>query len=106
MRSHLSFLKGHGLHYFLAKAPFDHTKLLTVDDHWCAFGSPNWDARSLRLNFELLIECYSPEMVASLNNLIDEKILAARQLLTDELSNQFLLAKIRNAIARLFLPYL
>ena len=106
VRSHLSFLKGHGLHYFLAKAPFDHTKLLTVDDHWCAFGSPNWDARSLRLNFELLIECYSPEMVASLNNLIDEKILAARQLLTDELSNQFLLAKIRNAIARLFLPYL
>ena len=32
--------------------PFDHSKILVVDGFWCLIGSTNWDARSLRLNFE------------------------------------------------------
>ena len=38
--------------------PFDHTKLFLVDDVWSLIGSSNWDARSLRLNFEYNVECY------------------------------------------------
>ncbi|MGH8210110.1 MAG: phospholipase D-like domain-containing protein, partial [Steroidobacteraceae bacterium] len=36
--------------------PFDHSKLMTVDDTWCLIGSSNWDVRSFRLNFELNLE--------------------------------------------------
>ncbi|NBC49068.1 MAG: cardiolipin synthase, partial [Gammaproteobacteria bacterium] len=41
----------------LTPRPFDHTKLMLIDDAWCFVGSANWDPRSLRLNFELGVEC-------------------------------------------------
>ena len=31
---------------------------MIVDGHSVFVGSANWDARSLRLNFELNVECY------------------------------------------------
>ena len=42
--------------------PFDHSKLMVVDDAWCFLGSANWDPRSLRLNFELNVECYDRDL--------------------------------------------
>jgi len=36
--------------------PFDHSKLMVVDGHWVLLGSANWDARALRLNFELNVD--------------------------------------------------
>src|SRR6185436_16670982 len=47
-----------GCRIWLTPGPFDHSKLMIVDGHWCFFGSANWDTRSLRLNFELNVECY------------------------------------------------
>ena len=48
-----------GCHLWLTPPPFDHSKLMIVDGHWVLFGSANWDARSLRLNFELNVEGYA-----------------------------------------------
>jgi cardiolipin synthase len=42
----------HGVRIFERPGPFDHSKLMLVDGAWCCLGSANWDARSLRLNFE------------------------------------------------------
>src|SRR5262249_26225569 len=42
---------------WVSPPPFDHTKLMVVDRAWSLIGSANWDARSLRLNFELDLEC-------------------------------------------------
>jgi len=53
-----------GCHVWLTPPPFDHSKLMIVDNHWVLFGSANWDARSLRLNFELNVECYGREFGA------------------------------------------
>ena len=50
-----------GCRLWLTPPPFDHSKLMIVDGHWVLFGSANWDARSLRLNFELNVECYGRE---------------------------------------------
>src|SRR5207237_1429250 len=33
-------------------APFNHSKLMSVDGVWALIGSANWDVRSFRLNFE------------------------------------------------------
>jgi cardiolipin synthase A/B len=50
-----------GCRVWLSSGQFDHSKLMIVDEEWTLFGSANWDARSLRLNFEFNVECYSKE---------------------------------------------
>jgi cardiolipin synthase A/B len=42
-----------GVHIWRNPPPFNHSKLMVVDDAWCLIGSSNWDIRSFRLNFEL-----------------------------------------------------
>ncbi|MGI9357256.1 MAG: phospholipase D-like domain-containing protein, partial [Rhizobiaceae bacterium] len=70
MRAQMRFSKSDKLNFHLSRAPFDHSKLLTIDGNWCAFGSPNWDVRSMRLNFELLFECYDETTTRKLDTLI------------------------------------
>lgn len=86
--------------------PFDHTKVFVVDDAWSSIGSGNWDARSLRLNFEFNLECYSPQLAAELNARIDEKIAGAREATLSELDARSLPVRLRDGLARLFWPYL
>src|SRR5688572_17535994 len=59
----------HGCRVWLRPGPFDHSKLLVVDGAWVLLGSANWDARSLRLNFEVQVECYSVEFGAHMEGL-------------------------------------
>lgn len=106
MRAHLSFFPMEGMQCFKTSEPFDHSKLVTVDGYWCAVGSANWDVRSLRLNFEFLVECYDKTTVAAIDGLIAEKILAASPLTFDQLAARRLIVKLRDASARLLLPYL
>ncbi len=52
---------------------------MIVDGHWVMLGSANWDARSLRLNFELNVECYSRGFADEMEHVIAGKISAARE---------------------------
>lgn len=106
MRAHLSFFPVERMKCFMTPMPFDHSKLLTVDGKWCAVGSANWDVRSLRLNFEFLLECYDEGTVAGIDALIDEKISRAKPLTSACLAARPLIVRLRDASARLFLPYL
>jgi len=85
---------------------FDHSKLLVVDGAWTLIGSANWDARSLRLNFEMNIECYSVEFGAHMDGLIQARIGGARQLTLEMLDARSFAVKLRDGVARLFAPYL
>jgi cardiolipin synthase len=95
-----------GCHVWLTPPPFDHSKLMTVDGHWVLLGSANWDARSLRLNFELNVECYSRAFAQEMEQLIAKKIAAAHEVTLAEADARPMPAKLRDAIARLFSPYL
>lgn len=106
MRAHLAFFPLDRLYCFTTPAPFDHSKLVSVDGQWCALGSANWDVRSLRLNFEFMLECYEGNIIADIDALIDEKIETSRRLTSAELNDRPLTVKLRDAGARLFLPYL
>jgi cardiolipin synthase len=106
MRAHLSFFPVERMKCFGTPNPFDHSKLLTVDGKWCAVGSANWDVRSLRLNFEFLLECYDKDMVTAIDALIDEKISQAKPLTSACLTARPLMVRLRDASARLFLPYI
>lgn len=106
MRAHLSFFPFEKMKCFTTPKPFDHSKLLTVDGKWCAVGSANWDVRSLRLNFEFLLECYDEATVAGIDALIDEKLSQVKPLTSACLAARPLIVRLRDASARLFLPYL
>jgi cardiolipin synthase len=95
-----------GCRIWLAPPPFDHSKIMVVDDAWSLIGSANWDARSLKLNFEFNVECYSPEIAEALKEVFDKKKQYARPLGLEEVNSLPLAIKIRNGLCRLFLPYL
>ena len=95
-----------GCKIWLTPPPFDHSKLMIVDGHWVLLGSANWDARSLRLNFELNVECYGREFAGAMQQVFQQKIAAAREVTLAEADSRSLPAKLRDATARLFSPYL
>jgi cardiolipin synthase len=95
-----------GCRVWLRPGPFDHSKLLVVDGAWTLIGSANWDARSLRLNFEVNVECYSVEFGAHMDGLVQARIGGSRQLTLEMLNARSFPTKLRDGVARLFAPYL
>lgn len=95
-----------GCRLWLTPPPFDHSKLMIVDSHWVLLGSANWDARSLRLNFELNVECYGREFADKMAKIIEEKVRGAHPVTLAEADARSSPAKVRDAVARLFSPYL
>jgi cardiolipin synthase len=91
---------------YLQPPPFDHTKLMLVDGAWVRFGSSNWDARSLRLNFEFDVECYDAAFGAEMEALFARKRDAARLLTAEQLDGRPLPVRLRDGMARLLSPYL
>jgi len=106
LRAHLRFFQNLPFNIYLTPPPFDHSKLAVVDDEWCLIGSSNWDARSLRLNFEFDLECYDPALVRALDRVIDGKIARAERLDAARLAREPLWKQLRNAAVRLAMPYL
>jgi cardiolipin synthase len=79
---------------------------MVVDGAWTLLGSANWDARSLRLNFELNAECYSVELGAHMDGLVQARINAARPITLADMDARSLPVKLRDGTARLFAPFL
>jgi cardiolipin synthase len=105
-RPQLLELLDSGCRVHLSPAPFDHTKLFLMDERWSLIGSANWDARSLRLNFEYNLECYDEGLAHQLDRLAAARIVGARRLHAVELRSLPLAARLRNGLARLMSPYL
>jgi cardiolipin synthase len=95
-----------GCRVYETPMPFDHTKLLVVDREWVLFGSSNWDPRSLRLNFELDVECHDPRLAAEMDDLVISKMAAGRRVTLEEVDSRPLHLKLGHALARLMSPYL
>lgn len=86
--------------------PFDHSKLIVVDDRWVLFGSANLDPRSLRLNFEFNVEAYDPALAASLSARIEALVQKGREVTLQEVDSRSIPIRLRDGIAKLFSPYL
>ncbi|MDX1593019.1 MAG: phospholipase D-like domain-containing protein [Gammaproteobacteria bacterium] len=95
-----------GIRVIETPPPFDHSKLMLVDDAWAFFGSSNWDVRSLRLNFEFNVECYDRDLVDALHRLLDAKVHAGRRLTLAEVERRPLPVRLRDGLTRLLSPYL
>jgi cardiolipin synthase len=106
MRAHIAFMRTPSLRFHFSPAPFDHSKVVTVDGAWAMVGSANWDVRSFWLNFEFVVECYDETSTALIDKVIEEKIAASRPFTPSELRHQPTAIRLRNAAARLLSPYL
>jgi cardiolipin synthase len=96
----------HGSRVWFSPPPFDHSKLMVVDDVWTLLGSANWDTRSFRLNFEFNVECYDQSLACKMNQIINAKIDRAYNVTLEDVNSRMLPVKLRDGIARLFSPYL
>ena len=96
----------HGIQIYKNKRPFDHSKIVIIDDIWSFIGSTNWDARSLEFNFEINLECFDTELNAKLSAFFIMKKHNATPVLKAEMNALPTYKKIRNNLFRLFSPYL
>jgi cardiolipin synthase len=91
-----------GCRVWLMPPPFDHSKLMTIDDAWSLIGSANWDTRSFRLNFELNVEVQDEAFAQMLMDAVPK----GRALTLAEIDGDPLPLKLRNNAARLLQFYL
>ena len=95
-----------GCNLHVSHPPFDHSKIMLVDDAWVLIGSANWDTRSLKLNFEFNLECYDTELAQAVQEIFAEKLHSADKVSLQEVQATRLPIRLRNKFFRLFLPYL
>ncbi len=106
MRAKFQDLIEHGIKVYLAPAPFDHSKLMIVDDNWVLVGSSNWDQRSLRLNFEANLECYDANLAEVMEAHFQLMQQDAKLVSLKSVQGVSRRIRLRNNFARLFTPYL
>lgn len=99
-------LLARGVRIFLQPSPFSHTKLLVVDGSYAQIGSANMDLRSLRLNFEIAVEIYSPDAVAQLVAYIEAARETSREYTLERARGLPLAVRARNSLFWLLSPYL
>ena len=103
-RAHVRPLLHSGCRIWFNPPPFDHSKLMAIDESWCLIGSANWDARSLRLNFELTAEFRDATLAGDIANAIEAR--RGRLLTLSELDKRPFVVKLRDAAIRLAMPYI
>jgi cardiolipin synthase A/B len=96
----------HGIKIYKNKRPFDHSKIVLIDDVWSFIGSTNWDARSLEFNFEINLECFDTGLNSQLAELFESKKSNSERVTEAEAKKLPIYKKVRNNLFRLFSPYL
>ncbi len=90
----------------LRPGAFAHSKLLVVDDYYVQFGSANLDTRSLRLNFELMVEVYDRHLALWAAQHFSEVRAVSLPLTLEQVNARSLSARLRDAACWLMSPYL
>lgn len=89
-----------------ATGPFNHSKLLVIDDRWSYVGSSNLDPRSLRLNFEVDIEVIDEGFANAVSQRFGEAMENAKQVKLEELRARPFLIRLFERVLWLASPYL
>lgn len=99
-------LLAYGCRLHLTPPPFDHKKIVVVDDYWSLIGSSNWDARSFRLNFELNTEIFDTAVAKRLDALLAERIRVSTPITYEAFMARSTALRLRDRAAWLMSPYL
>jgi cardiolipin synthase len=95
-----------GVRVYFQPPPFVHSKIFVVDDGYAHIGSANLDPRSLRLNFELVMEIYDKETAMLLGDHVAKCRNRSRATSLEEMDSRPIPLRIRDAASWLFTPYL
>lgn len=106
MQKMLDEMVRNGVRIYVQPPPFAHAKLIVVDGEYAQIGSANLDPRSLRLNFELMVEVYDQAFAQALERHMDAVRSRSQLLRLEELLRRPLPIRLRNAFWWLFSPYL
>ncbi len=95
-----------GVRILYQPPPFAHSKFIVIDECYAQVGSANLDARSLRLNFELMVEVYGGSLVEELSRHFDTMCQRSREETLERVDARGFWIRLRDAVARLFSPFL
>ncbi len=95
-----------GVHIYYQPPPFAHSKLLLIDDDYAHIGSANLDPRSLRLNFEIVVEVFDHAFVSTISEHFEQVKNTSIEETLVGVDGRSLPIRVRDAIAWLFSPYL
>ena len=95
-----------GVHIYYCPPPFAHSKIFLIDEDYAHIGSANLDPRSLRLNFELVVEVFDHEFVSVLNNHFHQVKKTSTEETLAGVDGRSLPTRLRDAFVWLFSPYL
>jgi cardiolipin synthase len=85
---------------------FLHAKMLTIDGRWSLVGTPNFDNRSVRLNFEVGLVTYDVETTLKLDRIFDENLRVCARVDPKHWRERGLAVQVVENFARLFSPTL
>lgn len=116
-KNNLSFVKGateallpsllkQGIQFYYRQGAFAHTKIAMIDDRFVCLGSSNLDTRSFLLNFEFNLEVYDEALAHQLIQHFESVKQDSRLITVKSLQDQSAVIKFRNALCKLFSPYL
>ncbi len=83
-----------------------HPKTLTIDGCWSLVGTPNFDSRSLYLNFEVGAALYDLGLAEQLEHHFDQDLPNAHRIQSDEWSRRSTWARLKENFCRMFSPVL
>lgn len=95
-----------GVRVYEQPPPFVHTKLFLVDGYYVQVGSANMDPRSLRLNFEMVVEVYDHDFASIIDRHFDAVRERSREITLEEVDGRPLPVRFRDGMAWLLTPYL
>jgi cardiolipin synthase len=95
-----------GVNCYFQPGAFVHSKLFIVDDIYVQIGSANFDSRSLRLNFELMVEVYDPAFASTMLTHFDQSLRASQAISYRHIAKRNIVYRLRDALAWLLSPFL
>jgi cardiolipin synthase len=95
-----------GVRIFYHPPPFVHSKVFLVDDFYSIIGSANIDPRSLRLNFEMVLEVFDHSLNLDLADRFESAISKSHETTLARMDGRSLPVRIRDSLCWLFSPYL
>ena len=93
-----------GVKFYRYQPGFLHEKVILIDDDFAAVGTANFDNRSIRLNFELMVLLANREFAAEVSKMLDSDLAQCRPVTSDELYTRGFWFRFAVRLARLTAP--
>ena len=105
-RSYYEPLLKAGVEIFEYERGLLHAKTLTVDGNWSLVGTPNFDVRSLMLNFEVAVAVYDSKFTDQLDEQVARDVQLSKRIELAKFSQRSIVRVLGENVCRLFAPVL